>query len=187
MRNLKSLRMMALALCMVIAGCHLPPDSSAVTEYPPQEFIVPSNWNSDTSLASFARQQSTLYAFDPALTDTNFSHVSAKLEPGTTYKVSFFAITQDVSAQECLAILKRCHACLVGAQGLALLMQMPSIKIPTGWIASFDEESHLWKDSCGRARVPLMHHALHGNNEFDLGYFEDKWGTDNMLVVITKK
>ena len=150
-------------------------------------FTVPDNYNHDTQVDDFAKKTRKLkstYYYNDELTSKNFSKATNKLIPGKTYGVKMFPLLEGgISSEDCLAFLESNNAILVGAQGItALQADQPDI-FPTGkWTVSFDEKDALWKDAGGGHRVPYVSRYSFGDWEFDLGYFEGSWNSDDVLV-----
>lgn len=156
---------------------------SPITEF---ELTVPADYNHSEQIDSFAtktKKLKTTYYYNDNLTDRNFAKATNKLEPGKTYKVKIIPILKQVTSDECLAVLKKHKAILVGGQGLTLAQELKAEEFPVGkWTVSFDEKDALWRDSDGYRRVPFVFRDSFGDWGFDLGSFENDWPGDDCLV-----
>lgn len=149
-------------------------------------FTVSDNYNHDTQVDDFAKKtrklKSTHY-YNDGLTSKNFSKATNKLVPGKTYGIKMFPILEIAQSEDCLAFLESNNAILVGAQGVtALQADQPDIFSTGKWTVSFDEKDALWKDANGHHRVPRVRRHSVGNWVFNLGYFGNSWGSDDVFV-----
>jgi hypothetical protein len=119
------------------------------------------------------------------LTDQNFQ-ATVRLIPGKIYGGRIFGIKPGMrpTSPECLDLLRRQKAILVGAQGISLLQQLNKQIFPPGkWTISFDEERGLWRSTSGDLRVPGMCPDKDGWR-FGLSSFDGDWGEANCLLCI---
>lgn len=142
------------------------------------ELTVPEDYKHESQLASFKKKhRKEFYGYNDNITDENFARVTNKLIPGETYEVKIFGISQPVSSEDCLALLKmQPRMMLVGAQGISLVRQLKKEEFPVGkWVISLDNKDALWKDAGGIHRVPIVLRYSDGDWHFDLGIFESFW------------
>lgn len=154
----------------------------------PIEFnlTVPADYNHDKQIdtsAQKAKGEKTTYYYNDDLNSKNFTKATRKLEPGKTYNVKIIPILEGVTSEDCLTILSRYNAILVGGQGATLVYDVAKDKLPKGkWAVSFDEKKALWKDAGGYRRVPGVIAHSDGDFKFGLGYFEGDWDGDGVLL-----
>lgn len=150
------------------------------------ELTVPTDYNHDTQIdisAKKARKEKTTYYYNDDLTSKNFANATNKLVPGKTYKVKIFPILQTVTSEDCMALLRKHKAILVGGQGATLVYDLAKDKLPKGkYTVSFDEKEALWKDAGGYRRVPLVSADTDGDFRFYLGNFGYVWYSDNCVL-----
>ncbi len=124
--------------------------------------------------------------YNSHLTDHNYMKATGRLIPGKAYGGRIFQIKPGLRATspECLQLLVRQKAILVGAQGISLVQQLKKDVFPRGkWTISFDEERGLWRAGCGDLRVPGMCPDADGWR-FGLSSFEGDWGEANCLLCV---
>ncbi|MEI8223799.1 MAG: hypothetical protein WCG20_01610 [bacterium] len=155
----------------------------AIVEF---ELTVPTDYNHDTQIdtsGAKARKEKTTYYYNDDLTSKNFAKATNKLVPGKTYKVKIFPILSTVTSEDCMALLRKQKAILVGGQGATLVYDLAKDKLPKGkWTASFDEKDALWKDADGDRRVPYVHAFTDGGFKFNLGNFGLVWHSVNCVL-----
>ncbi len=150
------------------------------------QLTVPENYNHQTQLASFAKEnKKKFYFYNDSITDGNYAKATNKLTPGKTYEVKIFGITKQMTSEDCLAFLKTQKAILVGAQGISVAWQQAKEQFPKEkWTVSFDEKEALWPDDVGYRRVPYVFRNSVGAWYFNLGYFEVDWYDVNCLLCV---
>ena len=150
------------------------------------EFTVPSDYNHDTQLDTFAEKTKSLettYYFNDDLTSANFAKATNKLVPGKTYKVKMFPVLERVTSEDCIDFLAKQGALLVGGQGVTLLQDNKADEFPVGkWVVSFDQKDALWIDSDGYHGVPGVGRRSDGDFGFDLGGFGRDWYDDDVIL-----
>jgi hypothetical protein len=153
---------------------------------PKHTFTVPTDYNHDTQVDVFGKKTRSLkstHYYNDELTSKNFAKVTSKLEPGKTYAIKMFPISETVKSEDCLAFLTSNNATLVGAQGLTALQNDQPEIFPTGkWTVSFDEKDALWKDADGNHWMSRVGRNSDGDWAFFLGFFEVSWDSDFVLV-----
>lgn len=145
------------------------------------ELTVPTDYSHDTQIdtsAKKAKKEKTTYYYNDDLTSKNFASATNKLVPGKTYKVKIFPILQTVTSEDCVVLLRKHKAILVGGQGAALVYDLAKDKLPKGrYTVSFDEKEALWKDAVGFRGVPVVHARTDGDFAFHLGGFGRDWNS----------
>lgn len=158
------------------------------------EVTVPEGYNHATRLDTFraAHQNHTnkeFYFYNDATTDANYAEkATTKLTAGRKFTVKMFGIKKTVTSDDCLKKLRAENAVLVGAQGASLAYEQKKDELPKGkWSVSFDEKDSLWRDPGGRHGVPYVPAYSGGVFDFDLGGFEDGWGSGYVLLCFCDK
>lgn len=156
---------------------------SPVAEF---KLTVPADYKHDTCIDSFAKRvkkEKTTYYYNNDFNSQNFAKASVKLEPGKTYNVKIIPILETVTSEDCMKVLRSHNAILVGGQGATLVYDLAKDQLPKGkWTVSFYEKDSLWKDASGDHRVPSVFARSDGDFEFDLGFFEGEWLSDDCLL-----
>lgn len=145
--------------------------------------IVPENYIHDKQLSSLNKDD--FYYFNENITDKNFPKPSRILKPNDKFWVRAFkqVASGSTTSEDRMGFLAKMNAIHTGAQGASLVFQQKRNQLPKGfWYCSFDEKEHLWKDSGGNHRVPRVAADSDGDFGFDLGYFEDVWDGDDILL-----
>lgn len=147
------------------------------------DLTVPDGYVHDTRLTTFKTAHGGEFSYlNPGITDENFKQATVKLAPGRKFKIKVFHITETVTSDDCLIFLRSQKAVLVGAQGASLVYELAKSKLPVNrWSISFDEKDALWY-SGGSRRVPGVDRRSDDDFKFDLGYFEDDWGSGSCLL-----
>lgn len=134
------------------------------------------------------RKLKTTYYYNDDLTSENFAKATNKLIPGKTYRAKIIPILETVTSADCMNMLRKQRAILVGGQGLMLAQSTNADKFPIDkWTVSFDEKEALWKDSVGDHRVPIVYRRSDGDWRFSLGDFELVWDAGHCLLCFCDK
>ncbi len=148
----------------------------AIVEF---ELTVPADYNHDTQIdtsGAKARKEKTTYYYNDELTSKNFANATNKLVPGKTYKIKIIPILSTVTSEDCMALLRKHNAILVGGQGATLVYDLAKDKLPKGkYTVSFDEKDALWKGAGGDRGVPSVGADTDGDFGFYLGGFGHDW------------
>jgi len=144
---------------------------------------VPDNYVHEKQLGLMNRKK--FYFFNSDITDKNFPKPTRIMKPGDKFHVLVYkqVVSGNTTSEERMEFLKKQNAILTGAQGSSLVYEQKHDQLPKGyWYCSFDEKDRLWKDSVGDHRVPYVDVYTDGDFMFNLGYFENDWGSDNRLL-----
>lgn len=121
--------------------------------------VVPQDYDPRTCLArhhSLFKARS--YVYSKHFSDENFRHPSNIIQPG--WKLHTWSIPlrgNKMTSEECLEYLSEQNSLLLGAQGLALVMEQ-KLDYLTPEVAhiAFDREEYLGKSGCGDRGVPSI-------------------------------
>ncbi len=100
-----------------------------------------------------------LTTHSPFITNENFSRVSDKIKGGDCFRFELIPLLKTALPQMCLEFLEMFKASvfLVGAQGLAAIMQTDQEKLPlVKKIISLDKKDCLGKTDDGRKIIPFI-------------------------------
>ena len=152
------------------------------------EFTVPEDYVHSTemaTLAEFAKNPEERFYVNSNATDHNYNRTTYRLVPCKSYRAKIFGIREIVVLVDCLTMLVKEKAFLVGAQGLAFLRRIQKEKFPVGkWLVSFDEKDRLWQGSDGSHRFPFVGRYSVGDWRFDLDRFACGWDDDHCVLCV---
>ncbi len=147
---------------------------------------VPDDYVHGSRLTTFGKKhRKEFYYYNDNITDGNFGNPSRVLKPGDKLRVrAYKQVTPgETTSEERMAFLATQKAVLVGAQGASLVYEQKRAQLPKGkWYVSFDEKDRLWEDAGGCRRVPYVSAHSGGDFHFHLGYFENPWSDDFVLL-----
>ena len=149
-----------------------------------------SDFSPQTQIDEFVQKKDknclSTYYFNFELTSKKFAGVTDTPEIGKEYGVLLIPINNGYSAlgQEIVDYMKTIPGIkFFGTQGETYLQEKQPEIFPTGkWTVSFDEKGALWKGADGNHWVPRVNRRSGGDCLFYLGYFENPWRSDNVLV-----
>lgn len=150
------------------------------------ELTVPINYNHDTQIDTShtkAKKEKTIHSYNSDLSSKKFAKATNKLIPGKTYKVKIFPILERVTTEDCMVLLRKHKAVLVGGQGATLVYDLAKDKLPKDkCTVSFDKKNALWKGTDGDRGVPLVFASTVGDFSFDLGIFGIDWDSNYCVL-----
>lgn len=146
---------------------------------------VPEDYRHRNCMALFRKKNHKKFCnYNRNVTDGNFSNPSHVLVPGKKYNIrAFKQIVGETTSEERLAYLKKQNAVLVGAQGLTMVFEKKSNKLPKNFhYYSFDEKDRLWEVTYDYHKVPCLAACLNGDFKLYLGDFKNSWGGHHVLL-----
>lgn len=151
---------------------------------------IPEGYTHETRLGSFKdkyhkEEVKSFYFNNEAITDFNFPKPSRILKSGDKLWVrAFEQVTSGITTNiERMKFLDAQNAIYTGAQGISHVWEQKRHQLTKGkWYVSYDKEENLWQDPDGDHWVPRVCAHTGGGFHFDLGYFEDDWDSDCVLL-----
>ena len=154
-----------------------------IKEYPMK---VPANYRHEGYLGRFrkAKTRKFRYGIREVISDGNYAQPSHELVPGKIYMAKQYAITREVSSEDCLGVYASEQAYLTGAQGAAMHWELCRAELPLNrWALSFDQKDRLPLLGDYRGVPDVYRHSV-GEFGFDCGYFGGLWYDDCVLVLL---
>lgn len=149
--------------------------------------VVPKTYVHGTSLTVLRNKNRR--RTNRCITDQNFSNPSCILKPGDRFRVKVFrqAAPGTTTSEERMEFLAKEKSVYLGAQGAALVWEEKRNELPKGvWYIYFDEKECLWDDLQGHHGMLFMGAERDGTFTFGLGYFEQVWDANDVLVCFYK-